>query len=191
MNILVVSATKEELKTLNNIEVLITGAGIPNTILELTNHLNNHKYDLIINIGICGSFKNKYDIGDVVEIIKDEFAEIGYQDGDKFFSLNKKFGINTIFNTSSLTNFPKVNAITVNTVHGNISSIERVINQLNPDVESMEGAACFMVCQYFNVPCVQIRAISNKVEERDISKWNIPLAINNLNVALEKIIKDL
>lgn len=191
MNILVVSATKEELKTLNNIEVLITGAGIPNTILELTNHLNHHKYDLIINIGICGSFKNKYDIGDVVEIIKDEFAEIGYQDGDKFFSLNKKFGINTIFNTSSLTNFPKVNAITLNTVHGNISSIERVINQLNPDVESMEGAACFMVCQYFNVPCVQIRAISNKVEERDVSKWNIPLAINNLNVALEKIIKDL
>ena len=39
MNILVVSATKEELKTLNNIEVLITGVGIPNTIFKLTNHL--------------------------------------------------------------------------------------------------------------------------------------------------------
>tara|TARA_B100001758_G_C18378328_1_gene595680 strand:- start:599 stop:1174 length:576 start_codon:yes stop_codon:yes gene_type:complete len=191
MNILVVSATKEELKTLNNIEVLITGVGIPNTIFKLTNHLNNYKYDLIINIGICGSFKNTYDIGNVVEIIRDEFSEIGYEDGDLFFSLDKKFGINTIFNVPSSTNLPKVHAITVNTVHGSISSIERVVNQLNPDVESMEGAACFMVCQYFDTPCIQIRAVSNKVEERDISKWNIPLAVNNLNVALEKIIKGL
>ena len=191
MNILVVSATKEELKTLNNIGVLITGAGIPNTIFQLTNHLNDYKYDLIINIGICGSFKNTYDIGDVVEIIKDEFSEIGYEDGDRFFSLDKKFGINTIFNVPSSTNLPKAHAITVNTVHGSISSIERVVNQLNPDVESMEGAACFMVCQYFDIPCIQIRAVSNKVEERDISKWNIPLAVNNLNVALEKIIKAL
>ena len=191
MNILLVVATKDEITIQNNVEVLITGAGIPNTILQLTAHLKNNQYDLIINVGICGSFNKKYKIGDVVEITEDNFTEIGFQDREHFVSLNNQFGINTAFQVPSVTSLPKVNAITVNTVHGNISSIERVINQLNPDVESMEGAACFMVCQYFNVPCVQIRAISNKVEERDVSKWNIPLAINNLHVALEKIIKDL
>lgn len=191
MNILLVVATKDEITTLNNVEFLITGAGIPNTILQLTTHLNNNKYDLIINIGICGSFKKKYNIGDVVEITKDNFTEIGFQDREDFVSLDNKFGINTTFQVPSATSLPKVNAITVNTVHGNLYSIDKIINQFNPDVESMEGAACFMVCEHFNIPCIQIRAISNKVEERDLSKWNISLAVNNLNSSLMKIIKDI
>ena len=52
----------------------------------------------------------------------------------------------------------------------------------------MEGAACFMVCEKFEIPCIQIRAISNKVEKRNKENWNLDLAISNLNTEVEKII---
>jgi futalosine hydrolase len=41
------------------------------------------------------------------------------------------------------------------------------------------------------VKCLQIRSISNYVELRNKENWNIPLAINNLNIELEKIINSL
>jgi hypothetical protein len=41
---------------------------------------------------------------------------------------------------------PRVNGITVNTVHGNQDSIARVVDRVKPDVESMEGAAFMYAC---------------------------------------------
>ena len=55
----------------------------------------------------------------------------------------------------------------------------------------MEGAACFMVCEKFNIPCMQIRAISNKVEKRNKAHWDLPLAIKNLNATVAQIITEL
>ena len=45
----------------------------------------------------------------------------------------------------------------------------------------MEGAAVFYACKMNNVPCLQVRAISNYVEPRNKENWQINLAINNLN----------
>ena len=55
----------------------------------------------------------------------------------------------------------------------------------------MEGAAVFKVCNFFNTPCIQLRSISNYVEKRNKKKWNIPLAIQNLNFEVERIISRL
>ena len=85
----------------------------------------------------------------------------------------------------------QVKSITVNTVHGNEKSIKNIVRRLNPDIENMEGAAVFKVCETFNIPCIQIRAISNYVEKRNKESWNIPLAIQNLNIEVEKIILNL
>jgi hypothetical protein len=60
----------------------------------------------------------------------------------------KRFGCRpngTFFNSAppplaALRALPAVNAITVNTVHGNERSIAAVIERFRPEVESMEGA---------------------------------------------------
>ena len=190
MKILIVSATKQESVTLQNtnIDLLVTGVGIPNTILNLTTHLCDNKYQLIINIGVCGSFNQNNSIGNVVEVISDQFSEIGYEENETFSRFNNSFAPKTIFKVSPQTKLESVNGITVNTVHGNKESINKVINMFNPDVESMEGAAFFMVCKSFNTSCIQIRSISNMIEERNQDNWDLPLAINNLHIALQKII---
>jgi len=54
----------------------------------------------------------------------------------------------------------------------------------------MEGAAFFYACLLSGVPFHEVRSISNFVEERDKSKWDIPLALANLNNVLFEILKE-
>jgi len=75
----------------------------------------------------------------------------------------------------------QVSAITVNTVHGHEPSIQKLTGRIQPQLESMEGAAFFYACKQAGVPCLQIRAVSNYVEKRNRDAWQIGLAIKNLN----------
>ena len=191
MKILLIAATSDEItkESFPNSEILISGVGMVNTTFSLTKQLSQNSYDLVINIGVAGAFNNDLKIGDVVEVVEDSFSEIGFENGVGFSEFTD-FEITNTFKVKGKTNLQKVKGITVNTVHGNEASIVKIVDRLNPDVESMEGAACFMVCEKFNIPCMQIRAISNKVEKRNKTIWDMPLAIKNLNTKVQQIIDE-
>jgi futalosine hydrolase len=87
-----------------------------------------------------------------------------------------------------LNSLRKVNGITVNTVHGSEDSIKEVKDEFDPAVETMEGAAFLRCCETFK-SYYQLRAVSNYVEKRDRSKWDIPLAIGNVNDFVIKMIR--
>ena len=40
----------------------------------------------------------------------------------------------------------------------------------------MEGAAVAQLCARFGVPFFEVRGISNLVEDRDLSRWDLPAA---------------
>ena len=192
MKILLIAATSDEIikEYFLNSEILISGVGMVNTTYALTKHLSANFYDLVINMGVAGCFSSAIKIGDVVEVVEDAFSEIGFENGMEFEQFSD-FEITNTFKVEGNTNLQQVKGITVNTVHGNESSISKIVSRFNPEVESMEGAAVFKVCKEFNIPCVQIRAISNKVEKRNKANWDIPLAIQNLNTTLSRIITEL
>ena len=190
MKILLVVATHQEVinDKFKDCKMLITGIGMVNTSIQLTKELSKNKYNLVINMGVAGSFSQDYIIGDVVEVVEDNFAELGFENGNYF---GQFYDLEIKYNVTAKTNLQKVKGITVNTVHGNEQSITEIVKRLNPGVETMEGAAVFKVCSEFSVPCMQVRAISNNVEKRNKENWNMPLAIHNLNNQVEKIIKRL
>ena len=192
MNVLIAVATKPEITSdrISNFPILITGAGMVNTAINLTKELNENNYDLVINMGVSGSFSDEIKIGDVVEVIEDCFSEIGFEYGESFSEFSN-FDIKTIYKVEGRTSLRKVKGITVNTVHGNEDSIHNIIERLHPDIESMEGAAVFKVCEEIKVPCIQIRSISNKIERRNKENWDLDLSISNLNTEVEKIINNL
>ncbi len=186
------------------IDILITGIGMVNTTYWLTKCLRQTTYKLVLNAGIAGSFNPILKIGSVVNVVSEIFSELGAEDGDNFFDL-VELGLtkeddfpyisNTLrnnyqFTTNTVKELMHVNGITVNKVHGNGKSIAEVKKLHNPDIESMEGAAVFFCCLMENVNFIELRAISNKVELRDRSKWDIPLAIKNLNFMLQKIVEE-
>ncbi len=192
MKILLVVATKEEIieEKFKDCDMIVTGVGMVNTTFSLTKRLSKKSYDLVINMGVAGSFSDEIKIGDVVEIVEDIFSEIGFENGNSFSEFIN-FSIENSFKVGEKTNLKKAKGITVNTVHGNKKTITEIVKRLNPDVESMEGAACFMTCEQFEIPCIQIRAVSNKVEKHNTENWDLSLAISNLNTEVEKIIDSL
>jgi futalosine hydrolase len=195
MKLLLVAATKAELNnvfelyklqgenfiTHTKFDILITGVGMTATAFALGKYLNSN-YNLVVNLGIAGSFDQDIPLGSLVNIETDTFAELGAEDQDNFITINQLgFGENTYAASYLYHKLPKVKGITVNKVHGNVLSIAKTLNKFNPQTESMEGAAVFYACKMNNVPCLQVRAISNYVEPRNKENWQINLAINNLN----------
>ena len=171
-----------------NTEILITGVGMIATAFALGRRLATNQYDLAINLGIAGSFNRQIALGTIVEISEDTIAELGAEDDLDFLPVSKLgFGEETFRATAALSEYRgnsalhQATAITVNTVHGNEASIQKVVKRLQPQLESMEGAAFFYACKMAGVPCMQIRAVSNHVEKRDRANWQIGLAIKNLN----------
>ena len=168
------------------------------TAFALARHLPHNVYNLVINLGIAGSFDRKIALGSLIEITEDTFAELGAEDDTRFISIERLgFGASIFRPTSSLSHFTKkisltkAKAITVNTVHGNEATIAKTVERLNPQLESMEGAAFFYACHELKVPCVQIRAVSNYVEKRNRDNWQIGLAVKNLNNFALELIKEL
>jgi futalosine hydrolase len=193
--ILIVAATEAEIQPLithfggkTPFDVVITGVGMVATAFAMGSHFAVKKYDLAINLGIAGSFDLDIPLGEVVEVIADELSELGAENDELFMPIAQLgFGESRYLASSALRYHTKTikvkaaNAITVNTVHGNDLSIQRVTARLAPQLESMEGAAFFYSCQQAGVPCLQIRAVSNYVEKRNRDNWQIGLAIKNLN----------
>ena len=56
--------------------------------------------------------------------------------------------------------------------------------------ENMEGAAAAHVAEANGIPFVEIRGISNRVVDRDLSQWDLPLAIQRCQRAVELIVKN-
>lgn len=183
------------LLTANNCKLLITGAGMVATAFALGRHLATHQYDLVINLGIAGSFKRDIALGTVCEITDDTLVELGAENDEAFITIDELgFGESRFKATYTLppsANIKKVTAATVNTVHGNDASIAKLSSRINAQLESMEGAAFFYACKQADVPCMQIRSVSNYVEKRNRAAWQIGPAIKNLNTFAAELLKDL
>jgi futalosine hydrolase len=66
--------------------------------------------------------------------------------------------------------------VTVSTCAGSTALGEELVRRTGGLAENMEGAAVAQLCARFGVPFLEIRGISNLVEERDLSRWDLPLA---------------
>jgi len=196
MKLLVVAATLFEIepfvkvsKSHPSIDVLIGGVGMVSMAYELGKKLATNKYDALLNAGIAGSFDPSMKLGTIVRVESDVFSELGAEDDAVFLPIDDMgFGKCTYQeNSASFMKYPsvsgleKVKGITVNTVHGNVNSIVTISERLNPGTESMEGAAVFYAAQKEGISCLQVRSISNWVEKRNRTNWEIELAIKNLN----------
>ena len=219
MEILVVSATSQEIAPLLKelkidqlhtgdiisgtdgnfkLDLLVSGVGLAQTAFRLGVDLVAKQYDLAVNLGIAGSFDRSINLGDVVLVSGDRIGDLGSEDKDGFLDaeeLSLASSEEMYFSPPPgvpedfLREFPKCEAISVNKVHGREDSIRQIVKKYKPQIESMEGAAFFMACTQTGTPCIQLRGISNYVENRNKDTWEMELAIQNLSQAFIRIYK--
>jgi len=205
MNILIIAATEMEIKPLMSAyfeaDYLITGVGSPATVYHLLKKVTAKKYDVVFQVGVAGSFDESLQLGEVVLVNADCFADLGAFENNQFHSL---FDLNLnnpeVFplkngwlknEFENIEGMKYVKGITVNCLTDEGNKVSLFKQKYQAEIESMEGAALHFVCLQENIPFLQIRGISNFVGERDKSKWQLKSAIENSNHAAWQIIKSL
>ncbi len=225
MKILITSATQKEIQPLIDwsesqqwqgdvlifekgqaqIHLLITGVGMVGTTYNLMRAINNTKYDIALNFGLCGAYPDSgIDLTEVVNITEEQFGDLGAMDNNVFRTIfelgltasgqepfydGKLINYNEIEIMDNYVDHDRVRGISVNNVSGNEQQIRQRIELFAPQVESMEGAAFFYVMLRESLRFFEIRAVSNLVQVRDKSKWQISKAIERLNNAAIEIVK--
>ena len=212
MKILLIAATSAEILpfvnhfkvpfnteiAIGHIQVLtiVSGVGMVATAYSLGIALREFQPDFILNVGIAGAIDRTIELGSLVNVVQDYLHRFGAEDNNQFISASKigilnpeieylqtspiKIDRNAMLNSIDL--LKKVNGITVQTVHGNESSIEKLkIQHPEAQTESMEGAAVFYAGFMEKVHVIQLRSISNFVDPRNRTSWKIPEAIQVLN----------
>lgn len=188
-----------------HIDIIITGYASVFTTHAVTKALTMINYDLALNIGLSGSFDHFLEQGFVVNVIQDQFADIGVvhksnfytlaeeelMDDDEFPFVDGKLHSIGNFELERVESLIPVKGITLNTLHSDPFWISKLRDKFEPEVESMNGAAFFYVCLKEKVPFLQIRSISHFVEIRRIESWNIPSAIDSLTQTTLSILDEL
>lgn len=185
------------------VEVQVTGVGAVPTAFALAKLFAGASYDLALNVGIAGAFDRSLQLGEVVNVVSERFADVGVEEQDGRFTDVHELGLTPPdafpFTAGELRNpqadgfsFAKnCKGLTVNKVHGSLASIEAVRAKYPAEIETMEGAAFFYACLLSGVPFLQLRSISNYVEPRNRDAWDLPLAIANLNSVVRELLETL
>lgn len=185
----------------HEINLLVTGVGAVPAAWHISDRISKDGLpDFAMNCGIAGSFRDNIMNGDVVMPVSECFADYGIEDHDSFYTLFEAglsdanefpFSEGKIKNDENIVSkfgfLNPVNSITIGAASGSSATIERLRRKYNPDIETMEGASFFYICKRERIPFLAIRAVSNRIEPRDRSKWNIALAIDNLAEKLRDV----
>ncbi len=181
------------------LDILIAGAGSVPFLYNLSKHIHaSSTPDMMILTGIAGTFRKDLPNGTLVEVMEEIWADTGAQDKDGSFLSMFDLGLWTQHekpytegvlrhSNSYFPELQQVRSVTVHTVSGTQSRIDTLLEQFDPVIENMEGAAFYYFAGQEGIPCTQIRAISNFVEPRNRDAWEIGLAIKNLNAYLKKV----
>jgi futalosine hydrolase len=79
--------------------------------------------------------------------------------------------------------------ITLSTCTGTSGRARELQDRYSVLCENMEGAAAAHVAQLHGVPWIEVRGISNMVEDRDLKKWDIPKASVSAQKAVLRILE--
>lgn len=194
---------KSRLEGKVEVDFMLTGIGVSSTCYRLTKKIleskfDNKPYNLVIDLGIAGSYDmSKFPAGSIAIVSKEYFGDLGFEtpfgfetlfqnqvlDADLFPFKGGAVHLEPLNNEKMqalLDSYPKGIGVTVQTITGSEQKAKELHKKFDAHIESMEGAAVYYVCLQENVPFFEVRTVSNAVGESDSSKWETSLALNSL-----------
>ena len=187
--------------------LLHTGIGAVNAAHALTCQLEEQLPDLVIQFGIGGAYvPTGLSIRSVVLATEEIYGDVGVITPEGWKPADE-IGIPLVhsdpphFNRFPLDSQLVSTAaeicgarcgpfVTVSQCSGVQAVGDALHARFNALCESMEGAAAAHICTLYAVPFLEVRGISNLVEDRDPACWDISGASETAQSALMKIISD-
>lgn len=170
-----------------------TGIGILASGVKLTQLATTHQPDLMIQMGIAGSYVKTEPLGKVWVVASESIADLGVREKGVFKDLfesqllkdneapfKKRKITNPNIKTLNVLKTNTATAVTINEITTAPKRIKEIMDAHTPVLESMEGAALHYVGSITNTPFIQIRAVSNYVGERNKAKWKLKESIEQL-----------
>ena len=215
--ILVLAATPLEATLIQSpsAELVVTGIGAVNAAHALTQYLATHpKPSVVIQTGIAGAYvPADIPVGSVVLADTEIYGDLGVLTLEGWQPM-EEIGIPLVAaegeRPARFNYFPldaslvaRASAIagtlvertgpflTLSIVTGVQILGDELYERFGAICESMEGAAAAHVCAIHDVPFLEVRGISNLVEDRDRSKWKIKEAAEAAQQVVLRLIENL
>ena len=194
--LLVVAATEMELLPVRErlahaaeVECLVCGVGPVEAATRLTAHLARRpgNYRLVILCGVAGAYPEAGpQLLDLCLAEREVLGDLGLVAGEEISPLAPELGVQREFSLDAgwrakaatlLANRQSPcrvgTFVTVNSASATASRGRALRDRFQAICENMEGAAVARACQEFAVPCLEVRAVSNYVEDRDLARWRL------------------
>ena len=134
----------------------------------------------MISAGIAGGFRGRCTVGDVVVCAREDFADIGLEDGAAFPLPDGLELVRTVEVDRGLLQpfldgaIPVIvgRGVTSAIVTGTDARAALLAARYRSDVESMEGFAFLRAAAAAAVPAVELRGVSNLVGDRATNGWD-------------------
>jgi len=188
--ILFPTQTEASLFRREDVTCIVSGVGLTATAYATLKAIHDHRPDLLILSGIAGAFPHSgFQIGDVSVVAAELEADFGFFTTDGFVHM-AKLPINMEFKrrhtltcpaASTQLPFPLSRSISVN------AAMAPFIDSSEFDIENMEGAAFFHVCQEENQAFLELRAISNLVQIGN-DQWDMNGSVLAMTTGLHRLI---
>jgi futalosine hydrolase len=212
---LAVAATKMEMQALERVldpslccERLVTGIGPMETAHRLTRYLAGIQERLsgVVLFGVAGVYeKSDLDGPGLLDICLAEeevLADFGicFADGIEEFIAPELDAHNHFTLDSGLLALAEEalqqqditccrgRFLTVQCASGTKERGDRLAAHFDGLCENMEGAAVARVCAAFSLPCLEVRCISNRVEDRDTGRWRLKEACAKAGAAAAHVL---
>jgi futalosine hydrolase len=215
--VLVLAATALESKLLQSAgaNVVVTGIGAVNTAHALTKHLaENRTPSLVVQTGVAGAYvPADVPVGAVLLADTEIYGDLGVLTPEGWRPM-EEIGIPLV--EASLSHPARFNYfpldaslvaraataagslvartgkfLTVSQVTGVRAVGDVLYERFGALCESMEGAAAAHVCAMHGVPFLEVRGVSNLVEDRDRGKWRLVEAANAAQTAVLELLENL
>lgn len=195
--ILTVAATEFEFQPfgervkLSDYERLICGVGPLESCLRLARYLEQKSSDIsmVVNFGVAGAYcSEKHDSPGLLDICvakTEYFGDLGICFPRRIDDLPENFGQKKFLLDPAARKVAEQelqrgeikhytgNFVTVSCVSGTRERGAILQRKHQAICENMEGAALARVCEEYSVPLLQIRCISNMVDNREPGKWKL------------------
>ena len=184
---------------------LVTGVGCLETAANLSRFLSGPQgaaVIAVINFGVAGAFLDTgVNLLDICLAESEDLADLGVCLGDEVRPLSELSApdnspMDHQFLIRAKAALMKAGIpfhcgpfVSVNSVSGTVARGNFLRDRFHAICENMEGAAVVRICRDFALPCLELRCVSNMVEDRDLSRWRLAEAVAKGAEALAAVVQ--